>query len=104
MLAYTEMKNVNLHPVSTYFKNEYKSDWEFEYYQFIAKAKANRPSIWKRMKNTLSLAFPTEEQLFERRLSECKSHVEVENMLKQREREQHRQNFLQNRGLTNMAH
>ena len=104
MFAYTELKNVNLHPVCTYFKNEYKSDWEFEYNQFIAKAKADRPSIWKRMKDTLSLAFPTEQQLFEKRLSECKSHVEVENMLRERERGHLNQNFLQNRGLTNMAH
>ena len=56
------------------------------------------------MKNALSLAFPTEQQLFEKRLSECKSHVEVENMLKEKERGKQNQNFLQNRGLTNMAH
>ena len=101
MFTYQEMKNVNAHPVITYFKNEYKTDWEFEYNYFLSRAKAKRPSIWKRMKNTFCQAFPTEEQLFEKRLSDCKSHFEVENMLKQRERERMNKQLLQNRGLVN---
>ena len=104
MFDYSQMKNVNLHPVSSYFKEEYKTDWEYEYYQFIEKAKANRPSIWKRVKSTLSSAFPTEQQLLEKKLSDCKSHAEVEDMLRQRERDLQNQNIMKNRGLTNMAH
>ena len=96
MLIYHEMKNVNLHPVSTYFKNEYKSDWEFEYNKFM-QSKETSKGFWHRLKNFFSLAFPTEQDLFEKRLSQCKDLAEVENLIRERDRNTMNNNFLVHR-------
>ena len=96
MLIYSDLQNVNLHPVSTYFKNEYKSDWEYEYNRFML-SKKSEESFWSKLKNFFSLAFPTEEILFERRLSECKDLSEVESLLRDRDRNLMNNSFLEHR-------
>jgi hypothetical protein len=93
MLIYSDLQNVNLHPVSTYFKNEYKSDWEYEYNKFMS-SKKSEESFWFKLKNFFSLVFPTEEALFEKRLSECKDLAEVENLIRERDRSSVDNNFL----------
>ena len=96
MLIYTDLHNVNLHPVSTYFKNEYKSDWEYEYNKFMF-SRASKEGFWSRLKNFFSLAFPTEQELFERRLSQCKDLAEVESLIRERDRAATTNNFLLHR-------
>ena len=93
MYIYSNLQNVNLHPVSTYFKNEYKSDWEYEYNKFMF-SRASKEGFWFKLKNFFSIAFPTEQELFERRLSECKDLAEVESLIRERDRAATTNNFL----------
>ena len=65
---YTDLHNVNLHPVSTYLRMSISLTGNMNT-KFISKAKEG---FWSRLKNFFSLAFPTEQELFERRLSQCK--------------------------------
>jgi len=37
----------------SYFKSEYKTDWEFEYQQFLDQRKQSRGSVWSRLKSYL---------------------------------------------------
>ena len=96
MYIYSNLQNVNLHPVSTYFKNEYKSDWEYEYNKFMF-SRASKEGLWSRLKNFFSLVFPTEQGLFEKRLSECKDLAEVERLIRERDRRATTNNFLEHR-------
>ena len=37
----------------SYFKSEYKTDWEFEYQHFLDQRKQSRGSLWSRLKACL---------------------------------------------------
>lgn len=100
MYLYSNLQNVNNHPVMSYFKTEYKEDWEFAYNQFMEQKKSERPSLLSRIKNFFYSIFPTEQEVFERKLSNCKSLMEVEEMIRENDRKQIQYNFLGNRGKT----
>ena len=94
------MNYVKHHPAITYFKDEYKSDWEYEYHKFLdERAASRRASMWNALKSLLAMFLPTNESDLEKRLQHCKTLAEVENTIKDDERNKMNQMSLQNKGL-----
>jgi hypothetical protein len=66
---YLEATKTN-HPIIQYFKCEYKTDWEFEYYKFIEKKKNTRyKNVLSLIKNKINSVFSSNLNLPEGRLS-----------------------------------
>ena len=87
------------HPMLAYFKSEYKNEWEYQFMSYMEEKKA---STWfkkklKSLLHILKMAFPSEEYLFEQRLSKCSNLSEVEHLIRERDRNRYQQNFLEKR-------
>jgi len=51
MFNFQDIKHSELR---SYFKNEYKNDWEFEYAHFLDERRRSRESLWSKLKSIFS--------------------------------------------------
>ena len=99
-----ELSDVNKHPICSYFKSEYKSDWQYEYLKFIDSRRPTLKSVLRNAKNAMYRLFPNESSQVEREVANCKTLAEVDNVLKNRERNQMNQKTMLQKGIySNLA-
>jgi hypothetical protein len=63
--------------MKSYFKSEYKQDWQVAYCNFLESRKSEN-IIFKTFKKLKSFAFPTEQDIYEKELSKSTDHYDLE--------------------------